>query len=308
MSYKVPGVPSKKAYIVELADFWEIEAIKQKRPISIVDIARILSPESDEISHDGIESEDDVIDERLEYVLSEFFRRKKACTGIRYPFQLKTSSIVFNSEDDNDAFRLIYLFLLFCTRFNMSNNKEQGGIDGTEIFESLCSIVAENYFGKNSKSVVLGTSVTGNFEHKVQNLINQLKEGTEFRNRNITTPKKNDGGVDVVVWKEFADKRESKLIGFGQCKTGTSWHDNIKLLNPDEFCKRWFLDQPILSPVPIAFIADTLNFENDFPGIQSGFLFFSRFRIMEYLPDNLDEEFISDIKKWVESALNLVEV
>lgn len=302
MGYKVPGVPSKRAYIVELADFWEIESIRQKRPISIVDIARILSPESDEISHDGIESEDDVIDERLEYVLSEFFRRKKACSGDRYPFQLKTSSIVFNNNED-DVFSMIYLFLIFCTRFNMTNNKEQGGIDGTEIFESLCSIVAENYFGKNSKSIVLGTSVSGNFKDKVQNLIDQLKEGTKFRNRDLTTPKKNDGSVDVVVWKEFADERESKLIGFGQCKTGTSWEDSIKLMNPDEFCKRWFLDQPILSPVPIAFIADTLNFELNFPGFQSGFLFFSRFRIMEYLPQELDKSLKDDIRTWIDAAL-----
>lgn len=302
MGFILPALPTPKAYKVELADFWEIEAIKQSnRPISSLDIAKILSVGSDELDHDGIDSEDDAISSKLEEVFNEFSRRQKAATDVRYPFEVKSTSIQLKSGDE--LIKYVYLFLLLSTRFNMNTNKVHGGKDGTKVFEYLCSEVAANYFGENSKSLVFGTSVTGAFQDKVENLVSELNEGAGFKNRNRTNPKKNDDSVDIVVWKEFADEEPGKLIGFGQCKTGTSWVDTYGKLKPGNFCNSWLLDKPILEPIPIIFIADIFNFELNFPELQRDYLFFSRFRIMQYLPEELDENLEGDIRTWVDAAL-----
>ena len=301
MSYKYPNLPSAQAHKEETADFWELQAICNPGIfISQTNISKIISKELDEISHDGIESDDDHLDEKLDDVHHELNNRIKY-TGQKYPFEFGRYSIKIKEEDN--IYKNIYLFLLLATRFNMLKKKKQNGIDGTLLFEKLCQSVVRNFFGKNSKSIVFGTAISGGFEDKVKNLISQLGEGDAFKNPNNNAPTKNDDSIDIVVWKEFADKKIGKLIGFGQCKTGTtSWRDDIHKLKPSDFCDRWFYNNPVLNPIPIVFITDTMNEDFNFYSSQQGFLIFNRFRILEYLPDNLPEIIINDINNWVAGA------
>ena len=64
----------------------------------------------------------------------------------------------------------------------------------------------------------------------------------EFENKNDVPPSHvKDDKLDIVVWKSFADKNVSKLIGFGQCKTGMTWRNDNSLtqLSPSAFCKKF---------------------------------------------------------------------
>lgn len=93
---------------------------------------------------------------------------------------------------------------------------------------------------------MFGTSNSRSFEDKVNEMISLLKEGDSFRNRNNNTPTKNDDALYVVVWKDFSESRAGKLIGFGQCKTGTSWRHHVADLKPEKFCDSWFHDRPVM--------------------------------------------------------------
>jgi len=306
MGYKIPNLPSAKAYLEEKADFWEIQSISNPGLFySQMQIGRAISRGLDEIKHSGIDSEDDALDDNLSDVYNELTEREKSCQE-NYPFEFGKYSI--RLKDENSAHKDIYIFLLLCTRFlmNKSENKVRNGVDATLVFEELCAIVAENYFGKNSKSIVFGTATAGNFEGKVKDLIKKIGEGDGFKNPNNNYPTKNDDGIDVVVWKPFRDTRIGKLIGFGQCKTGTSWQDEIKKLNPNHFCENWLYEKPVFPPIPLVFICDTLNFERNFITDQRGLLVFNRFRIMEYLPDVIPDELISKIRNWLTIAITQV--
>ena len=308
MAYKIPSLPNAKAYKEEKADFWEIQAIcNPGLPVSLINISKIISKELDELSHDGIESEDDELDENLNETYAELEKRKTFSNN-KYPFVFYRNSILFD-ESCKDFYKNIYLFLLLCTRFNMTKFKTQNGVDGTLLFEKLCSKVAKNYFGNNSDSLVFGTAEPGNFEKKVNNLIKNIGEGDSFKNPNKNSPTKNDDSIDIVVWKNFADKRVGKLIGFGQCKTGTSsWRDGIHKLKPSNFCSKWFHKSPVLNPIPMVFICDTLNEEFNFYTDQQGFLMFNRFRILEYITSDDFIEFQIDINNWLNGALKLLDI
>ena len=213
MSYKIPQIPSSKAYKEETADFWEVQAICNPGMfISQINISRILYKELDEINHDGIESEDDVVDMTLDNVFRELTQRIKF-TSEKYPFEFTKYSI--RLIENNINLKDIYLFLLLCTRLNMKTHKVQNEIDGTLLFENLCSYVAVKYFGDKSESIVFGTTLAGSFEDRTKDLILKIGEGKSFTNPNNNIPTAKDDGIDVVVWKDFSDKRIGKLIGFG---------------------------------------------------------------------------------------------
>lgn len=307
MPYKFSKLPNSRSYKEETADFWEIQAICNPGIyVSQIQISKIIAKELDEIDHEGIESEDDLLDDRLDEVFSELQRRVEF-TSDKYPFIFQKYSMKI--DDDTSIVKEVYLFLLLCTRFNMTTQKEHNGIDGTLLFEKLCAHVAKKYFGDSSQSFVFGTAEPGNFEGKVKDLIKKVGEGRAFQNPNNNVPTKKDDSVDVVVWKEFSDKRIGKLIGFGQCKTGTtSWRDGIHKLSPIDFCGKWFNEQPILYPIPLVFICDTMNEDFNFYTSQKGYLVFNRFRILEYVNDSLDDQIKQDLSTWLEGALSKLNI
>jgi len=304
MAYKIPEVPSPQAYKEEMADCWEIQAILHPgRYVASIHISRIIATGLDEIDHEGIESEDDRLDSRLDEVLSELQRRPGFSSG-KYPFSFEKYSLKLNEGDSLN--KNIYLFLLLCTRFNMTKNKVHNTIDGTQLFEELCAEIVINYFGDNSESFLFGTANPGNFRAKIEELITKAGEGSAFKNPNNNQPTKNDDAVDIVAWKDFSDKRAGKLMAFGQCKTGTSWQDDIHRLKPGDFCDNWFHDSPILAPLPLVFICDTLNEDFNFVSRQKGYLFFNRFRILELVRESLNNEIQTKIQSWLDSAISTI--
>lgn len=303
MSYKIPNIPSPKAYIEELADFWELEVLKTQSRVGHINISKAIGMGGDELSIDGWESEEDEIDMRLDEVYEELSRRKWLFEG--YPFEVDSYSLV--NKNHNDIISQVYLFLLLATRHDMKTHKVLGTVDATQTFEYLSALVAGNYLGSSANSFVFGTGESGNFEDRVGKLIKKLKIEAQFKNPNRNHPTKKDDGVDVVVWKEFADQSEGKLIAFGQCKTGTSWRDSIHRLNPSTFCENWLTNAPVLKPIPMVFLTDTLNKQRNYITEQRGKLFFNRFRIMEYLPKTLPENIKDEIKTWTDHALEILQ-
>lgn len=302
MAYRIPDLPSTEAYIEELADFWEVQALlKPNQSISHQDLLRTLAYELDELNHDGIESEDDKLSNKISEAMLHIEERK-AWLEERYPFEIGLSSLKLPAESD-DIFKHGYIFMLLSTRFNMNDHKIQNSINSTDLFEEMCAYVAKCFFGKSAESYVFGTASSLGFKEKVEDLIEQLGEGGRFLNRDFNSPVKNDGGLDVVVWKDFSDKKVGKLIGFGQCKTGTTWKSKIHEFKPKDFCSNWFENPLVHDPVSIVFICDTLNHQMNFVSGQRGYLFLNRFRIMEYLDSNLPTQIQEDITAWVDGAL-----
>ncbi len=291
--------PSRYSTYEEWADYAECEALKHGT-ISALTLFKTETLVLDEIEVNGIESDSDFLDLKADEMICEINRRSRA-TNNRYPYSIDPNgySITFQDVDSIDCW--VYKFLLLTTRLNMSKYKVQNGIDGTKIFEELSAETLKFYLGERSQAQVFGTATLGGFSSKVSTLITKIGEGGRLKNNGSNRPQ--DDKLDVVVWQDFADKKSSKLIVFGQCKTGTSWHDDLSDLSPIDFCNAWLSDSPLVTPLKTFFCSQ--YFPNEiwsYKGFRAGVIF-DRFRIMDYLPINLSGPLYESIKSWSKGAI-----
>jgi hypothetical protein len=321
MSTKIDIFPVPPKLHIEnlskLADFAEIECLKRKDfNVSAVDISNIIlrSDNADDLNEDRSDSANNSVIEAFE----EIDVRKRACGANRslYPFELcEQGTLVRYHGDRHEAPPTLYLYLLLATQLNMRTEKRHAGFDGTELFEELSAEVALRFLGGPSEQVkhhIFGTSrhtrdcedhqeINGKvFESAVNNLCRELKEGLSFHSDPSQRVHAKDGKLDVVVWRQFADERHGQLIGFGQCKTGTHWKNDLTKLQPENFCSMWFKEQPAVKPFRMYFITDRVCSNWRHTCIEGGVLF-DRCRILEYCR-NLPTQLLDKIEKWVVAA------
>jgi hypothetical protein len=296
--YKIPDVPTSGAEVHEIADFIEVECIRNGS-VSTREIFSSLDLQDDHYYPDGV-PEDEELEPKIADSLHEINRRLLLC-GTRYPFRVNRHGHVVKLRSEVDeTICEIYTFLLFATRLDMKRERRQYDIDGALLFEELSGYVGKHYFGERAESYLFGTaSREGNFCQKITSLIKRMGEGGGFKNRNKTSPNvKKDDGLDVVIWKSFSDSLFGKLIGFGQCKTGTHWKNNLTILRPDSFCNKWFRDQPTVNPLRLFFISESILRNRWYEYSSEGGILFDRCRIMDYLPIKETLPFLSQMKVW----------
>jgi len=299
MAFKFPNnLPSPEySTFEEWSDFIEICAIKegQQNLFQLFKQSKLIS---DEILTEGIDSEEDSYDSLSDEIWQEIERRKYLLND-RYPFEV-ISKGTLKFKDYKNYHSDIYKYLLLTTIMDMRpRNSIISGLNPTLLFENLCIYSAKGYFGKDFSCKVFGTGQKGSFYQKIEEFIREIGEGGSARTHPQAKPK--DDGVDIILFKNFRDFKESKFIAFGQCKTGTDWMDSIAKLNPDSFCKKWLNVSPLFTPIKMLFLSQYFPYrDRSYKGYETG-LIFDRIRIMECLPDTItdvNEELISDIRKW----------
>jgi hypothetical protein len=289
--FKIGEAPSLQAGPVEHADFLELECLRQSdRNASGSDLAAALGRVDDDLPEDRPRS-----DTRMENVVDDAFseldyRAQQSGGGPHvYPFSVSESARLLQLSGTKGNWGL-YLFMLFATRMNMKDHKIQGGIDGTALFEEICCEVAKNYWGERADGMVFGTarrtgtSEVGAFPDAVNDLCKRLQEGVEFCSHSGFHPAAQDGNLDVVVWKHFTDGKHGKLVGFGQCKTGTHWKNGLFEMVPTGFCQKWVRTQPVVEPVRLYFMTSRLRHSEWYDCSVDGGILFDRCRILDYAP------------------------
>ncbi len=306
--FKWPTPPSSRAPRHELADFAELTCWRDNHT-SATDLSRLLGRLEENAYLDGVpeeEESDRIVDEAYE----EIQRRLEAC-GSGYPFVIGERGNTLQPSQDTDNVRhVVYKYMLLATRLNMKDNRIQAGIDGTQLFEELAAEVAREYFGDRSKSLVFGAkSDSPSFELRVDHLCDQIKEGGGFVSNDLDDTNVKDGKLDVVVWKPFADGLPGKLIGFGQCKTGTHYRDSIAQLQPDAFCSKWMHRAPAVPPMRMFFVAEALALAEGSRrnmSIDAGLLF-DRCRIIDF-SSGIGEGVIETMRQWTVAAAEAAEL
>lgn len=301
--YKLGTTPlSKQPTKTELADFLEVKCLLSPENVYSINSAKsAIVMSSDEELIAGAESEEDIILIKLEEALFEIKDRKLKC-GTKYPFFVEHSTVKLHHE--SDVIKQIYIYLLLATRANMNTERIQSDEDGTLLFEELSEIIAKKYFGENSRTLIFGTSMSeiGSFKAKIEALLEGLNESGEFRNPEGSLGKQKDGKLDIVVWKPFADKRPAKLIGFGQCKTGTSWQNTITQLQPSAFMSCYTTCNLYTDPVRLFFIADSCVEGWEECARNAGILF-DRCRLMDFLPNTVESTLFERINRWTSDII-----
>jgi hypothetical protein len=299
--FKLPGkIPTLYADAQDWADYAEYYAIKNSK-ISFRTLIRDPSLIDDEIEVNGTEDESDRFLRKVDEIASEI-RRRGIASNSRYPFELTDKDYSLQYIDGDELQNWVYKFLLLATRLNMTRDRVHGGLDGSLLFEQLSAEVALVYFGEKSMVDILGTSKSqvGGFRVKIADIFKKIGEGGVIHENRDYHPQ--DDKVDVIIWKGFTDRQPSQMIGFAQCKTGTSWANSISQLNPVTFCKNWFTQYPVVDPIQIFFCAQYFPSQIWRVRANAAGLVFDRFRILDYLPDVLSEPLLENIKIWCRAA------
>ena len=290
----------------ELADFAELTCWQQDST-SATTLSRVLG-RLGENDHSGGVLEEEETDTRVEEAYVEIERRQEACRD-GYPFVIGEWGHTLRAIQDADKpGHVIYKYLLLATRLNMSNDRCHAGIDGTLLFERLSAEVARKYFGARSESLVFGTAAGDpGFKEKVDNLCCRLEEGGGFTSGHSGRTNVRDGKLDVVVWKPFTDRLPGKLIGFGQCKTGTHYRDSTTLLQPGAFRDKWLRSALVVPPVRMFFISEALTPDERYEVSIDAGLLFDRCRIIDFC-DGVDTEVMAKVREWTAAAAATTEL
>jgi hypothetical protein len=303
MSYSLADGLSPKPKVTEIADFWEVECLRKvDNSVSILDVVKSKGI-ADDIQEDETEEHEMALEEEQINVIEEIHRRISS-TARKYPFVLDDNDYVLtlNREVHENVF-WTYLYLLLATRNNMLSNKTVANVDGTQVFEKLSRDVLKNYLGVNSKGLNFGTATQGGFYSKLTFLAKEMKEGNvRFPPTNITYNPQDDT-LDVAAWIPFYDTLPSKIICFGQCKTGTHWHGTTKQLNVSDFLKKWFSQHPAVDPISTFIVADVLHVD-DYYHRSVNNLFFDRCRIASFCQFNDDNDWLEDLIEWTKGIMS----
>ena len=286
-------IPSVSSSSEELADWLELRALRSAdRNSSIQDLVRALrrSGTADALDiNDDAEEDDYASDPRsekaqakAEEAFSEVEDRHAVCALVSgssvYPFEVNDGYLELRSSEDAH----VYLFLLLLSVFG----KDAGPTDakGEALFEDVCAEALRSYFGgdPDARATVFGFPrrlLPSGFRDAVDALCQQIGEGGGCRDRPRRKDQK-DAKLDIVAWRDFADKRHGKLIGFGQCATGTHWRDKATELMPQQFCQMWLTDFPTVDPVRAFFIPFRLEQPLWFETCIKAGLVFDRCRIV----------------------------
>lgn len=184
---------------------------------------------------------EDICSEAEKRVSEIWYEIKTRITDLKgaYPFTLSENEESFSYKET--GVNLSYIFCLLVSYYGLSQLMNKNTSKGSHLFEGLCTYVANKYLSDDigeSGDLQFG-SKRYNWEKKkqplpkaVDELINQIGEGTN-KVEKIKIGQKivadgGDGGLDVVAWRKFPDKRLGYLLFFGQCATAK---DHSEYLN-----------------------------------------------------------------------------
>ena len=212
----------------------------------------------EEIPSNRVEQELAAAESVAESAFAEVANREEAC-GPTYPFEVGDGFI----QAKDSAPSTIYTFLLLLSWFGKDAGPKTHGPE--KLFEEVCLYAGSKYFGGEPlvKSYLFGfprRRTARQFKPALNELCEGLGEGRGARQSPRTKDQK-DAHLDVVIWKDFDDRRQAKLIGFGQCATGRHWRDKISDLRPREWCDLWMLEQPRVKPIPMFFVPHRVSLE-----------------------------------------------
>jgi hypothetical protein len=312
---------SASSSAVELADWLEIMALlDDDMSASAADLIATLRQDGsiDAVDEDAIvEGRDDERMEQLaENALGEIDARGLEA-GETYPFEAAGTNLVrVVGEVDRSVYVFLLLLSVYGHQFVRKADDYNGPREALHLFEDVAGAAARGYLGGSATGAQVAAigfprrppMPTGFREALVQVMekgigscaVHAPEDAPEF-------PRQNDGQVDLIAWRPFADRNHGRIIALGQCSTGDKKHGDMKLkagaLKPDSFQKLWMRRDPA-GPVLSMYLCPHRILSDHWRevALAAGGLVFERSRIT-HLALELDEGVLDRLERWVAAAM-----
>lgn len=221
---------------LRLADWLELHALQSSdRNSSQGDLESVLRT----VSICELDDDEQIERKTLEVFL-ELEQRVKAAAEA-YPFDLDYPGVLQLKSDNWREFP-VYVFCLCLSYYPLRETRV-----GPKLFERVSCLAAQGYL--RGEAVGFGSprdELPSSFDAAIVKMCKLIGEG-EYQEQ--PTLHRQDDALDLVAWKDFADKKPSKVLMFGQCGAGRNWTDKLGELQPEVFWKQWLIGP--VSPLPI---------------------------------------------------------
>ena len=242
MTVNLRAPDSNRSYAVA-ADWLELLAFSRRSGVSSsIDLneaaANILYDPAMEDDTADVDTDPDILDVGREEALDAAFEEvgfRAECLGDRYPFKvsfenrrLRMQRIEPSADPALGLAHDIYgtCLLMSCIRFGLLDLRNTGvsaEVIGTH-FQVLATAAAAGYVGGDAYLFGHPRPDQISMLDAVLKLSDLLNAGTPVKVRPPGISKfAKDGGIDVVAWRDHADRRPAKAVLFGQCASGKNW-------------------------------------------------------------------------------------
>jgi hypothetical protein len=235
------------------------------------------------------------LDVQLDLLLAEIERRHGILEN-QYPFEIYRTGVKARKNNS-----LAYIFLLcLSTSFTFRDENRQNQVES--LLDYLILDALKKYFSNKSQGVHFGWPVTGDrpthFVDAIEWLAKRIKLPVGVGKRR---PLSKDGGVDVVVWCPFGDKREGFVTVLAQCTVKIDWFHKAKDITPDVW-RGWidFGKDPVTC-LAIPFVVP-VSYEKWDELRRTVSMVIDRLRICEML-QKIEFTKMDEIKEWTDNEL-----
>lgn len=198
-----------------------------------------------------------------------------------YPFNVGERYIELQDHPEGST----YIFLLLLATYGKDAGPQR--TNGAQLFELLSTEVATAYLGgapNEASGFHFGfprRNPPKGFRAALDAMCLHIGEGGGCNKKKPNVSRQQDSSLDLVAWRPFKDKREGKLIAFGQCASGNDWKDKLTDLQIDAFCD-WMLDRPAVLPLRLFFVPHRVEKSRWRQAAVEGGVIFDRCRVASF--------------------------
>lgn len=225
----------------------------------------------------------------------KIIERRSSILKDRYPFEINEYAVVFHSERLN--FGYTYLLAISRPSYLATWQSHSPTQEDADLFEDFVARVLEVYLGSNSHALAFGwPSKLGRpqeFHKAIEWLAGKMgiEAGSAFR-----PPRRKDGGVDVVAWKGFGDKRSGFPTYLVQCTLQRDFLPKSRDIDLRLWAGWLEMDR---DPIAILAVPKTVSPGELWNEISANAIVFDRIRLTEYCDFNISPETESYLAKIV---------
>jgi hypothetical protein len=167
-------------------------------------------------------------DVTVDVLLQEVERRRRACPD-GYPFAHAPSGIAYTAS--NAALPYLFMLAISVSRPYREEHRQR---DTDEFFDHLVLDALKRYLGSGCRGLRFGAPASGTRPKNFRDAIKWLaKELNLPLGRGRARPTAGDGGLDVIAWRPFRDRRSGFLIVLTQCTVQRDWAGKARDLAQD---------------------------------------------------------------------------
>lgn len=167
-------------------------------------------------------------------------RNRQDALHDHYPFVWAGAALEYRGSST-----LTYEFLLAISQAKSLTKGSAAKLP--RVFEKLVGQAVAAFLGPGTEFYRLGWPPDGDRPTFLREAVEQLHQKTgEWRWNPLPEHEKHqgpvsvkDGGIDLVVWKQFGDRRISSIQLLGQCACGDDWERKRSDLRPESFQGKW---------------------------------------------------------------------